>query len=295
MTFVPDVSGPEVYRAIRGLCDGDVLLLENVRLKKSFIKRITPLLSYADIFVLDALSVAHRDDASVTGFSSLPSYAGPALCRELASLHHITHRGKKCVYVLGGAKVHEVVSLLQHLLPLRSTHRVLVCGYIGFLFLRAQGYILGKQDTLLPPIDVISLLTTYQQKIVFMKDFGILSQRKRKEVLLSELPVSSRLQDIGKKTARHFLSVMREGDVVIMKGVPGMFESPLFRYGTWKLLTGMRSLKTFTVLAGGDTTNALDVLHISDTGFSSLCLAGGAFLDYLQDEHLPGLEALDYV
>jgi len=91
--YVDDLYGETAQNAIKGLKNGEVIVLKNTRTypeerksktpeehaQSEFIKSLAPL---ADLFVNDAFSAAHRAHASVVGFSAvLPSVAGRIMDR----------------------------------------------------------------------------------------------------------------------------------------------------------------------------------------------------------------------
>ena len=152
--FVNDTIGKKAISEIKSLKSGEALLLENVRFLKeeydtfqnnSLIKELSPLF---DLFVLDAFSVAHRVQTSVTGFPQvLPSCLGRSAEKEVKFLSKI--RGMNDVlYVLAGAKIEENLMLMEHALE-NKTNRVLVAGLLGQLCLIASGINLGAQNKFL--------------------------------------------------------------------------------------------------------------------------------------------------
>jgi phosphoglycerate kinase len=107
-----EVLGPfkieEVKNEIEKMKEGEVLMLENIRFYKgeidgdeNFAKSLAEL---GDLFINDAFSVCHRDQASVTKITKyLPSFAGPNLISEVKTLSKILKKPKRpLVAIIGG-------------------------------------------------------------------------------------------------------------------------------------------------------------------------------------------------
>ncbi len=298
---------------IKKLKDGEILLLDNVRMqpeelenktpeehaKDKFIMELAPL---GKMFVQDALSVCHRSQASVTGFAShMPSFVGPCLKKDLDALAKLKEVEDHKLVVLGGAKVEDSIPLLKCMLDQKMASQACVGGLFGELFLVAKGVKFGKKEAffeekgfmeLIPKIKEI--LTSHGDKITLPVDLAILNGNgRRKKIKVGELPSEFDTFDIGWDTIELFKEKIKESEITIFNGPMGRYESSKFRLGTKKILECIAFNRTFSILGGGDTEKALKMIGLEPSDFDHVSLAGKALLQYLSGKKLPGLEVLE--
>lgn len=311
--YVPDILGPTAIKEITKLKPGKILLLENVRFlaeetlertpahhaHSHFVKTLAPL---AQLFVSDAFSAAHRSHASVVGFCAvLPSCAGRVMQREYENISLTSDRAKHPnVYVLAGAKPDDVFHLLKHGCESSHVDKLLTSGIMGQLCLVAKGYHLGtptmkfmEKEGFLKYVEPIRhLLEKYPNKIELPQDLAIERNGQRVEVTLEKLPVSEVTLDIGSKTAEHYADLIKTAASVYVKGPVGVYEQPNFELGTREIFQAVAKSKAFSLMGGGHTVSALNKFKIPPKKIGYISLAGGALLNYLIHEDLPGLAAL---
>nr|QBM01344.1 phosphoglycerate kinase [uncultured archaeon] len=301
--FVDDIIGEKAINEIKSLKEGEALLLENVRFLKEetdtsennlFVKRLAPLF---DLFVLDAFSVAHRAQASVTGFSKvLPSCLGRSAEKELKFLGKIKNMNN-VLYILAGAKIEENLLLMEHALK-NKTNRIIVAGLLGQLCLIASGVNLGAQNKFLEKKGLIQfvpklkkLIRRHRSKIEMPIDVAVKARGKRKEVDTKDFPQDDEIFDIGKKTINKYIGIIKKARVIFMKGPPGYYQEKQFRLGTIKIFNAVPK-RAFSVIGGGDTTTAMKLARINKSRFTYASLSGGALSEYLAGKKLAGIEAL---
>lgn len=301
--FVEDIIGEKAINEIKSLKNGEALLLENVRFPKEeadtsennrFIKRLAPLF---DLFVLDAFSVMHREEASVTGFPKvLPSCLGRSSEKELKFLSKIKNINN-VLYILAGAKIEENLLLMEHALK-NKTSRILVAGLLGQLCLIASGVNLGAQNKFLEKKGLIQfvpklkkLIRRHRNKIEMPIDVAVKARGKRKEVDIRDFPQDDEIFDIGKKTIKKYERIIKNAKNVFIKGPPGYYQEKQFRLGTARIFNAVPK-KAFSVIGGGDTTTAMKLAGISKSRFTYASLSGGALSEYLSGKKLAGIEAL---
>ncbi len=316
--FVPDVAGEEAIRAIKGLQRGEAILLDNVRklededvekppeehAKSTLPSKLAP---HLDIFVLDAFSVAHRSHASVVGLAALlPTYAGRVMERELEALNRLVARTDKIVFMLGGNKPKECLNVLRRFAAERKSAilEVLTGGVVGQLFAKARGHNLGApSEEFLAQKKHLDLLktaseidATLREVIRIPSDFAYEADgRGREEVPLSRLPCPGLIQDIGGATIREYCGVIgRLGRevTIIVKGPMGVYEKPAFRKGTQELYMALAKARASTLIGGGDSVTAIELLGLRPSDFTYVSLGGGALISYLSGEPMPGLQVL---
>jgi phosphoglycerate kinase len=307
--FVDDVMGPAARREAESLSEGEVLLLDNLRLMseetqqypsveeaaRTFI--VQRLWRLFDGFVLDAFPTAHRAHPSIIGFPYyLPTAAGVLVMKELKQLQklEIVQKGPFTA-VLGGSKVRDRLEALDALLENRRADRVLVTGVVALVFLKAA----GKYQGALEKVDDWSmskakeLLQRYPSIIDMPKDLAIEKDGKRVELPVSELPPGARPLDIGSRTIKEYSKVIRSSGTVFMSGPPGAFELEGFDVGTRELLHALASSFGTTIVSGGHLATALDRFGLSKW-IDHVSSAGGALIQALAGKELPLFRALEY-
>jgi len=298
--------------AIKAMQGGDIILMDNVRQfddeEKDFapeeaakLERIAKIASVADMFVQDALSVCHRSQPSVVGFTAvLPAYVGPILEKEVNALKHYDKGEKPCLFILGGAKVEDSIKLMKTILENGKADMVCVGGLFGELFLKATGKKLGEKDKffeekgLMPLIESAKqLLDSFGEKITLPVDVAVIDDDdERKEMTVDELPTDFTICDVGVETIALFKQKMKKAKFIVFNGPLGMFEKYGFELGTKKVFDAMSRGKAFSLLGGGDTETAIQQLEFAMSDFSHVSLAGKALLTYLSGKELPGLKVL---
>lgn len=301
--FVDDTIGKKAIREIKSLKPGEALLLENVRFlgeendgteKNRFARTLAPLF---DLFVLDAFSVAHRTQTSVTGFPKvLQSCLGRSAEKELNFLSKIRNMNN-VLYILAGAKIDENFELMQHALK-NKTSRILVAGLLGQLCLISSGINLGAQNSFLEKKGLISfipklkkLTKQYKERIEMPIDVAVKTRGKRREVNVKDFPQNDEIFDIGKKTIEKYSEIIKNAKTIFMKGPVGYYQEKQFRIGTTSIFKAIPK-KAFSVAGGGDTTTAIKLCKIKKSRFAYISLSGGAMSEYLAGKNLPGLKVL---
>lgn len=314
--FVNSVIEEKAINEIKNLKDGEVLLLDNVRMldeeteeksmeehaKGKLVKTLSPLV---DLFVQDAFSASHRAHASIVGFPFvLPTAAGKVMERELESISRALESLGINVFVLGGAKPDDCINIIEHLLSKKPEciEKVLTCGTVGEIFLAAKGYNLGSEtlkffsqkgfNKLIP--QARALLEQYGMEIEVPLDVAFEEKGKRVEANLKDLPVSSLILDIGSETIRRYVEIIRNARTVVVKGPAGVYEKKGFEVGTKELLEALADSKAFSLIGGGDTGVAIEKLGIEKEKFSYISLGGGALITFLSGKPMPGIEALKF-
>ncbi len=311
--YVDDLIGNKAQEAIKKLKNGEVLVLENVRTypdeqkkgtpadhaKTDLVKKLAPL---ANIFVNDAFSAAHRAHISIVGFTAvLPSVAGRIMERELKALSRVLEKPEKpCVFILGGAKADDSLKISSYVLSNRIADSVLTGGITGHLFLAAKGHDLGKPNTeLLEKQQVLNLvpgigelMDTYPDGVKVPIDLAIEVNGKRKEISVDDLPSDHPIVDIGAKTIREYGRIIGRAKSIVVSGPVGVYERAEFLKGTKEILNAIADSKAFSLVGGGHTVAAVEELRLYDKmGYVST--AGGALIEFLMGEKLPGVVALE--
>ncbi len=311
INYIDDIFGSRALDSIRKMNKGDVILLENARFYSEESLERTPkehtrthmvrrLSSVCDIFMNDAFSVSHRSHLSVTGFTEvLPSIAGRVMEKEIDSLNRGLSCGERpCIYVLGGAKVDDSIKVTKNVLERGCADRVLVTGVVANVFLAASGVKIGstnmnfiEKQGYTDQIDIArELLSHFAENIGLPVDVALNKNDERIEEKVRNLNTELPIHDIGIETMVKFSKEISGAKTVIMNGPAGVFEKEAFALGTHELIkAGTKS--GFSVIGGGHIAAAAEQLGVSGK-FSHVSTGGGACIDFLAGEKLPGIEAL---
>lgn len=305
--FATDCVGPDAEAAVAKMKDGDVLLLENTRFHKGeeandpgFTKQIAKL---GDVFVNDAFSAAHRAHATTEGLAHLlPSAAGRAMEAELSHLHKALDDPKRPVMaVVGGAKVSTKIPLLENLI--QKVDMLVIGGAMANTFLAAQGIFVGRSlyepDHLKTAERIVSLATETGTILILPDDVVVASEFKanahHRTVPVREVAENEMILDVGPDSIDEFERRLQTTATLVWNGPFGAFETRPFDRGTVaaaKLVAERtKQGRLLSVAGGGDTVAALNHAGVADD-FSYVSTAGGAFLEWLEGQELPGVAAL---
>ncbi len=312
VTFVPSNEGKEVEDAINAMKDGDVVVLENTRFQdidNDFGKRESgndPKLgeywaSLGDMFVNDAFGTAHRSHASNVGIATAmkkdgkPVAAGFLMEKEIKFLGNaVENPVHPFVTILGGAKVSDKIAVIKNLIP-KSDH-ILIGGGMAYTFLAAQGHKIGKSLFEKDRVELAKeLLKEADGKIVLPVDNVAateFSNDASREVVGDDIPDNMMGLDIGPKTVEKFTEILKDAKTVVWNGPMGAFEMPNFAKGTYAIADALANLTdATTIIGGGDSTSAVKKSGVADK-ITHISTGGGASLQYLEGNELPGIACI---
>ncbi|MEK7091742.1 MAG: phosphoglycerate kinase, partial [Patescibacteria group bacterium] len=267
-----------------------LILLENIRRFSGELEN-SPVLakrlaSLADLFINDAFSVSHRVQASVVGVAKfLPAYAGLALERELKHLAILSKPINPLVLIIGGVKFSTKLPLLRKFLP--KAEFICVGGALANTLLSARGIAVGASLTEKLTPSLIKLAKS--PKIILPIDVIVQVGRKTELKNINYLGAEDKIVDIGPMTVKLFAAELIDTRTILWTGPLGLIETG-FQKGTVALAKTLPK-KAFSILGGGDSVETLRQAKLLKK-FSFVSTGGGALLDYLANDTLPGLKVL---
>ena len=303
--FAEDCVGEGVEAMISGLENGQILMLENLRFHgeekandPEFAKKLAKL---CDVYVNNAFSVSHRDQASVTGMVKFvpQACAGFLLEKELASYYDSVENPKRpLVAVIGGAKVSSKLAALENML--NFVDKLIIGGAMANTFLNSQGVDTKGSMIETDLLDkAASIVTQAKQKgieLLLPVDLVVAEKFDKdapsKAVTLDEIPDSWMALDIGPETGKRFAQALKEAGTIVWNGPMGVFEMAPFLAGTRTVAQAIADSSAFSVVGGGDTGLAAKVCGVTDR-ISYISTGGGAFLHLMEGKKLPGAVALE--
>lgn len=305
----PDCVGPAVEAALAAMAPGDVVLLENVRFHPGeeagdddFARRLR---NGAELYVNDAFGTAHRPHASVTGVAGLlppgARAAGRLMELELAALARLRAGVRRpFVALLGGAKVSDKIKVVDHLLD--QVDALLVGGGMAFTFLAAQGRRIGASRCEKEKLDVaraaLAKAAARKVRLLLPVDHVAAATFDEKSppraIDAPDVPDDLMGLDIGPKTVAAFTTEIGAAKTVVWNGPPGVFEWGSFAAGSRALAEAIAAATAggaTTVAGGGDSVAVIERFGLQGR-FTHVSTGGGAFLEALEGEVLPGVKAL---
>ncbi len=301
--YVDDIYGERARNAIKGLEEGQVLMLDNVRKfegerdkktaeghsRSSLVQSLSPL---ADIFVNDAFAAAHRSQCSLVGFIPVvPSCAGRLMQKEIETLSKIVEKPERpCLFIFGGAKYSNAIRTMGNLFERGVADKVLLGGVPGNVFLglaKASEQEVEEMD---------SIMKNFGDRIVLPVDVAV-DDGGRKEMSISEVKELQDVErygikDIGMETAGAFIREIDNASTVLFSGPMGVFETEEFERGTKKIIEAIASSQSFSVVGGGHTVAAVGKFGMADS-MSYISTGGGSLEQFLMGKKLPVIDALE--
>lgn len=301
-------TGPEVEKMASELQQGEVLLLENLRFHAaeekpdsdpSFAKKLA---SLGDIYVNDAFGTAHRTHSSTATIAQYfpgKAAAGYLMQKEIAFLGNLLVSPKHPFYaIIGGAKVSSKIGVLKALIG--KVDGLFIGGAMAFTFLKAQGISIGnslfEEDQVQTALELIEACKTKKIPLWLPKDFIVADAISEKancqfKSAMQGIPSGWQGVDIGPNTILQWRSELQKAGTVFWNGPLGVFEIPYFAIGTRKIAESLANLQATTIVGGGDSVAAITQMHL-EKKFTHLSTGGGASLEYLEQGHLHGIDAL---
>ena len=304
--FAPDnnVVGENAKAAVAAMNDGDVVLLENTRYRKEETKNgeefSKELASLAEVFVNDAFGTAHRAHCSTVGVTD---YLDTAVCgyliqKELKFLGDAVENPQRpFVAILGGAKVSDKIAVINNLLDKVNT--IIIGGGMAYTFLKAQGYEIGtslvEEDRLDYAKEMVAKAEEKGVKFLLPVDHRVAAEFKDVPATVTEdqnIPAGNMGLDIGPKTEALYADAIKDAKTVIWNGPMGVFEFENYNKGTIAVAKAMADADATTIIGGGDSAAAVNILGFGDK-MTHISTGGGASLEFLEGKVLPGIAALN--
>jgi len=315
--WVDDIHGQKALDKIDNLVDGDILMLQNVRMddeeistKGSFelhgeTKLVQTLSGIADIFVNDAFACAHRGTPSIVGFTlHLPCIAGELMRNELEKLSRaMDNPARPCLAVMGGIKVDDSINVADNMLRKGIADELWVTGGVANLLVEISGVDIGKgnHDFLFKELGkkwnetvecAKGILNDFSDKIHLPVDLAANVEGNRIDLNLEDLPVDAPLFDLGLKSTVRLSAAIKNAGTIILNGPAGVFEMEDFALGTIEMLNACAESNGFAVMGGGHTAT-LVMQRGLESKMGHVSTGGGACLDFMAGKTLPALLSLE--
>jgi len=312
VAFAEDCIGPEAESKVNALADGDVLLLENLRFHAeeeknddNFAKQLAAL---CDVYVNDAFGTAHRAHASTAGITRhvAKAAAGLLMEKELEYLGKAINQPEHpFVSILGGAKVSDKIPVINALID-RGVDKILIGGAMAYTFLKAEGFTVGKslvEDSMMQTaLDIKKRAEDKGITLLLPTDHQVVDSYepvKGEKIVSKTIPIEFTNiglagMDIGVETVNHFALALQDARLIIWNGPMGVFEEPPFDQGTIGVAHAVADAAdrgATVIVGGGDSVSAVTRAGVADR-ITHISTGGGATLEFLAGDELPGVAAL---
>jgi len=312
VSFAEDCVGAAAESKVAALGDGDVLLLENLRFHPeeeknddAFAKQLADL---CDVYVNDAFGAAHRAHASTVGITRFVARASAGLLmeKELEYLGRvITDPEHPFVSMLGGAKVSDKIPVINALID-RKVDKILIGGAMAYTFFKAQGFTVGKSlvenDMLETALEIMKRAEAANVELLLPTDHQVVDSYepiKGDKIVAKTIPIEFTNaghagMDIGGESVAHFRDALKDARTIIWNGPMGVFEEPPFNEGTIGVALAVAEAAdrgATVIVGGGDSVAAVTQAGVAER-ITHISTGGGATLEFLAGEELPGVAAL---
>lgn len=307
--FANDCIGDDVQAKVEALIEGEVLSLENLRLHaeeekndEAFAKQLAEL---CDVYVNDAFGTAHRAHASTEGITHFvkDAVAGLLMEKELNFLGKALNNPERpFVAILGGAKVSDKIPVIESLIK-RKVDKLLIGGAMAYTFFKANGMTVGKslvEDEMMPKaLEIAKMAEEHGVELLLPTDHQVVDSydplHSVKTIPVEFTNTGLVGLDIGIETAAIFAHALEGAKTIVWNGPMGMFEEKPFDEGTIAIAKAVAEATekgATSIVGGGDSVSAVNQAGL-DEKISHISTGGGATLEFLAGDHLPGVEALD--
>lgn len=296
--FCEETRGKKLENYVNNLKEKEILLVENTRfedipnkLESNCDDELSKYwASLGDIFINDAYGVSHRIHASNVGISKyLPSAVGLLVEEEITKLNEIMNEDTNpLTVIMGGKKISDKTLVIDNLI--KKCDYLLLGGGMCFTFLKSLGYNVG--NSIIDEENILycqKVLKDYSSKIILPLDIVTKDNIIKNIDELSDTDIG---YDIGPKTMEKFNNILKMSKRVIINGPMGVFEEEKFSKGTREIYKTLTENKIKTLVGGGDSAASVNKLGFNNK-FYHVSTGGGATLEYLSGNELPGIEAIN--
>ncbi len=301
--FTGNLMADNHLAQLKQIPEQDIVLLENLRFydeeEANNPKLAKRLASCADAYVDEAFSVTHHKAVSISAITKLlPSYGGPLLEQEIKSLSFVLERHQNpFVLMMGGIKISDKIGVLDNLG--KKADSILLGGGLADLIFASRGYEMGiskiEQEAMHKAFQIDK---NYKNKLVLPVDVVVANKDMDKDSIRvcspHEVHKNEQVLDAGPKTILQFAKILKSAKTIVWNGPLGLFEHKPFHTATVALarvIGGVSGRKTFAVVGGGETVDAVRQAGQFDH-INHVSTGGGAMLEFLAGKKLPGIEAL---
>lgn len=304
--LLDEVESAAIKHLVMGMKKNQLVLLENIRFEEGETEDseelAQELAKHTDIYINDAFGASHRAHATIHALPKLMKNRGVGLLieKEIQFLDQLTKNPARPYWaILGGSKVSDKIAVIEKLLDV--VDGFIIGGAMAYTFLKALGHQVGssrvEQDKVRFAAEMVERIKARNKSLLLPVDHivstGIKSVSDIKVIKETNIPEGLMGVDIGPQTIAQFHAALKNAKTIFWNGPMGVFEVPEMAKGTFAIAKILSEVDAIKIVGGGDSAAAAEA-----SGYASkmthISTGGGASLEYLQGDILPGLEAVRY-
>jgi phosphoglycerate kinase len=301
--LVEDPKSDAVKHFLHTLKKNQIILLENLRYEPGETENseefASVLASYTHIYINDAFGASHRAHASIDALPRLVKQKGIGFLieKEIKMLDQLMDSPKRpYIAIMGGAKVSDKIDVIEKLMNV--VDGIIIGGAMAYTFQKAKGLAVGKSlvesDKVGYAKELMARMEARRKTLLLPVDHMVTNDIASNKATVSAgaaIEEASMGVDIGPLTVKSYTKAISEAQTVFWNGPMGIFENPAYAQGTFAIAKALAENKGTKIVGGGDSAAAAEA-----SGFAAqmthISTGGGASLEYLQGDRLPGLEVL---
>ena len=284
-----------IHNSISDIKSNQLIMFENIRFnpeEETYSDKFSKYLSsFGDIYINDAFAVSHRNHSSIIGIPKfIPSFMGFMMYKEYTSISkHSSQLSNNSICIFGGAKISDKIQILNNFIG-----KVKYIAIGGGMIKEFANYLNSKK--ILDKNNIIhNILNNKKTKILIPQDVLIKNENLKPEYIvknLDEILIEDNIVDIGPKTINFYSNSIKISTYILWNGPMGIFENPNSNKGTSAIAKAIaRNNKAYSVAGGGSTVQAINQF-ITPKNLSHVSTGGGAFMEYIENGTLPGINAI---
>jgi len=185
----------------------------------------------------------------------------------------------------------------------RKVDKLLIGGAMAYTFFKAEGYTVGKslvEDEMMPKaLEIAEKAKQAGVELILPTDHQVVDSydplNSRKTIPVAFTNTGLVGLDIGTETIEIFKKALEGAKTIVWNGPMGMFEEKPFDEGTIAIAQAVAEATekgATSIVGGGDSVAAINQVGLQDK-ISHISTGGGATLEFLAGDLLPGVAALD--
>ena len=275
-----------------------ITLLENIRFFKgeidnelTFSKLITDQL---DLYINEAFSASHRSHSSVNRMpKNITSVPGFNFEKEVLAIKEIKNSSKKKLAIIGGSKVSTKINTLLSLT--KSCANIFISGAMANNFLKFKGIPVGSsllEEGSEKMINQIYASAQEEECEIHLPLDVVLDNENTSTIDKLSSQDNFKILDLSDESLKLLTSLIHKSELILWNGPLGKIEDTFFARGSIELAKLLSEIKVDVIIGGGDTLLAINLAGVSFDKYHFVSTAGGAFLEALEENDLPGIKAL---
>ena len=304
--LLDEVESAAIKHLVMGMKKNQLVLLENIRFEEGETEDseelAQELAKHTDIYINDAFGASHRAHATIHALPKLMKNRGVGLLieKEIQFLDQLTKNPARPYWaILGGSKVSDKIAVIEKLLDV--VDGFIIGGAMAYTFLKALGHQVGssrvEQDKVRFAAEMVERIKARNKSLLLPVDHivstGIKNVSDIKVIKEADIPEGLMGVDIGPQTIAQFHAALKNAKTIFWNGPMGVFEVPEMAKGTFAIAKILSEVDAIKIVGGGDSAAAAEASGYADK-MTHISTGGGASLEYLQGDILPGLEAVRY-